>query len=282
MKKRIIAVLLAIVMVVSLVPAMAITAYAAPAGCGPRKMEGGQRDFGWPVPDNYGISSCYLDGANAGDPDGRNHYAIDIPANMGTRVVASYAGTVEAIYSGCSHNYSKNYSCCNDGFGNFVVLKHTYKLADGSTKTLYSRYSHLTNVSVSVGQTVSKGTLVGTVGSTGYSQGFHLDFQILQNNWNSRAAWIPMSMSFWSFPPMFFAILPQTAAASVPMPAAAICTSSMSRNCTKLLVILTNALITPVTRTSGLPAQPIYGTFPAPMRFPMRLKLWVKPQPDIL
>ena len=187
MKKRIISLLLAFVMLVSMVPAMAFVVNAATAGVGTRKIDGGKRDFRWPVPNNYGLSSCYMDGISNSDPDGRAHYALDIPAVKGTSVVASYPGTVVATYTSCGHNYSKTSTCCGDGFGNYVVLQHSYTRSDGSSIALYSRYSHLTAVSVSKGQSVSAGTQIGTIGSTGYSQGFHLDFQILQNTWTSRA-----------------------------------------------------------------------------------------------
>ena len=180
MKKRILSmIMICLLMVGMVITPTAIEADAVTSGKGSKVISGGQKDFGWPVPGNYGISSCFL--------DGRGHYAIDISAAKGTKVVASYAGTVVATYTSCTHNSSKTYTCCNDGFGNYVVLQHSYKLSTGSTMTLYTRYSHLTSVSVSKGQTVSAGTQVGTIGSTGYSQGNHLDFQILRNGWTNRA-----------------------------------------------------------------------------------------------
>lgn len=141
------------------------------------KITGVYPDFMWPVPDSYGLSSCFL--------DNRNHCAIDITGTTETEVVASYGGTVVKVFASCKHNFKKEYTCCNDGFGNFVVIKHTYPKLDGSTIELYSRYSHLTDVDsrVKEGQTVLKGQTIGTIGSTGYSQGFHLDFQILYGDW---------------------------------------------------------------------------------------------------
>ena len=150
-------------------------------GIGEKKLSGGQRDFLWPVPGNYGLSGCFL--------DNRSHYAIDIPADRGTAVTASRSGTVIATHSGCSHNYSKTWTCCSDGYGNYVVLEHDYVLRSGEHITLYTRYSHLTKVSVYVGQTVAAGTKLGTVGSTGYSQGDHLDFQILYGGWKSARSY---------------------------------------------------------------------------------------------
>lgn len=164
--------------VLLLLPLFCHSAFAAekPSQAGEKVLNGGQRDFLWPVPDNYGISGCFL--------DNRRHYAIDISANGGTPVVASYRGTVVATFSGCTHNYGKTRNCCNDGFGNYVVLQHDYTLKNGSHITLYSRYSHLTAVTVHAGQTVTAGQKVGTVGSTGYSNGDHLDFQILYGGWS--------------------------------------------------------------------------------------------------
>ena len=149
---------------------------AAPSQAGKKVISGGQRDFAFPVPGHNMLSSCFY--------DNRNHCALDFPAPKGTPIVASYAGTVIATYNGCSHNYGKSSSCgCGSGFGNYVVLKHDYVLKGGEHITLYSSYNHLTKATVSEGQTVRKGQQVGTMGSTGYSTGHHLDFQILLGGW---------------------------------------------------------------------------------------------------
>lgn len=153
----------------SLLPVSAF-AESPPAQAGSRKLEGGQRDFAWPLPGHYNISSCFL--------DSRSHYALDIPAPMGVNVIASYPGKVIEIYTGCSHNWSKKGSCCSS-WGNFVLLEHSYTLKNGSTITLYSRYAHLSKVSVKVGQSVARGEKVGTNGSTGRSSGSHLHYEIL-------------------------------------------------------------------------------------------------------
>ncbi len=147
-------------------------ALSKPSQAGEKVLSGGQRDFRWPVPGQYGLSSCFL--------DQRSHYAIDISAPQGSKVIASYSGTVVATYNGCSHNYGGDCGC---GFGNYVIMKHNYALKSGEHITLYTRYAHLTKATVSVGQTLSAGQQVGTVGSTGLSTGHHLDFQILQGGY---------------------------------------------------------------------------------------------------
>lgn len=158
-----------VLLLLSLLP---VSAFAAevPSQAGQRKLEGGQRDFQWPVPGQYNLSSCFL--------DNRAHYSLDIAAPMGVNVVASYAGTVIDIFTDCEHNWGKSSNCCSS-WGNFVLLQHSYKLKNGTSITLYSRYAHLTDVSVKVGQTVARGGKIGTVGSTGRSSGPHLDYEIL-------------------------------------------------------------------------------------------------------
>ncbi len=85
------------------------------------------------------------------------HTGIDLSAPTGTSVFAADAGTV--IFAGWS----------NWGYGYSIVLAH------GSYLTLYG---HLSAVSVSCGQRVGKGALIGAVGSTGNSSGPHLHFEV--------------------------------------------------------------------------------------------------------
>lgn len=174
LRTRLFATLVSAVILISALP-LAGHAAAFPSQAGNKVLSGGQRDFAFPVPGHSMLSSCFM--------DHRRHYALDFPAPKGTPVVASYAGTVVKTYNGCSHNYGKSSSCCADGFGNYVVLQHDYMLKSGEHITLYSRYSHLTKATVSEGQTVSRGQQIGTMGSTGYSTGYHLDYQILYGGW---------------------------------------------------------------------------------------------------
>ena len=119
----------------------------------------------WPVPDSATVS--------AGIDDGRDHGAIDIAASKGTAVIAAAPGYVTSTYTGCTHNYGKSYNCCYS-LGNHIRIQHTGSIG-GSTYS--TRYGHLTDVYVSVGDYVQAGQVIGTVGSTGYSTGNHLDFK---------------------------------------------------------------------------------------------------------
>ena len=125
--------------------------------------------FAWPCPGYYTISSTY------GNRWGTTHGAIDIAGgNAGAAIVASKGGTVVRVVTGCTHNYAKSSSCgCGGGYGNYVIIQH-----DGTYSTLYG---HMASVAVSVGQTVSQGQTIGYVGSTGFSTGFHLHFEVRVN-----------------------------------------------------------------------------------------------------
>lgn len=125
----------------------------------------------WPVPGFYYRSSEWNE-----DRYTYNHGAIDIAGGgiMGATVIAADGGTVISSYNGCAHNWGKYGSCgCGGGYGNYVMVDH------GNGKMTV--YAHLTNAVVSSGQYVSKGQILGYVGSTGYSTGPHLHFECRLN-----------------------------------------------------------------------------------------------------
>ena len=91
---------------------------------------------------------------------GKLHPGIDIGASMGTPIQAAAAGRViVAAYDG--------------GYGNLVVIDHGNGLA--------TAYAHQSRLAVSVGQQVAQGHVIGYVGSTGYSTGPHLHFEVRVN-----------------------------------------------------------------------------------------------------
>lgn len=123
------------------------------------------RGWVWPTPGYTSIVSVF--GENRGYP----HGGVDIGAPMGAKVVAGKSGTVESCCNTCTHNYGKNGSCgCGGGFGNNVYINH-----GGGYLTIYG---HLTKAMVSTGQKVSAGQQIGTVGSTGWSTGAHLHYEL--------------------------------------------------------------------------------------------------------
>jgi murein DD-endopeptidase MepM/ murein hydrolase activator NlpD len=92
--------------------------------------------------------------------DQRFHSGTDVGAPMGTPVLATRAGQVTL-------------SDFLGGYGLTVILNHE----DG---TLESRYAHLSQLFVQVGERVEQGDVIGLVGSTGNSTGPHLHFEIRQ------------------------------------------------------------------------------------------------------
>lgn len=87
------------------------------------------------------------------------HPGIDMPNRSAPGIVASDGGTVTV--AGWPDNY---------GYGNRVVVDH----GNGYS----SLYAHLSNIYVSSGQKVSRGQVLGQMGSTGRSTGTHLHFEI--------------------------------------------------------------------------------------------------------
>ena len=146
--------------------------YVAPAPAAPAVIQStvASSGFAWPAPGFCYISSGY------GYRWGTTHRGIDIgdAGIMGGAAVASQAGTVISVNNSCSHNYGKNYSCgCGGGYGNYVIISH-----DGTYSTLYG---HLSSACVNVGDYVSQGQTIGYIGSTGWSTGAHLHFEIRVN-----------------------------------------------------------------------------------------------------
>ena len=92
--------------------------------------------------------------------DGRNHKALDLAADRGTPIFAAGGGTV-------------TYAGYDSDFGYNVIIKHSNGIS--------TRYAHANALCVSYGQVVSQGEMIATVGSTGWSTGNHLHFEVLVN-----------------------------------------------------------------------------------------------------
>ncbi len=116
----------------------------------------------WPVPGFSTISSYYGWRWNNSD----FHTGIDITGSgvNGATIVAANSGTVAKVNT--SYVPGK-------GYGIYVIIDH-----GGGTVSLYG---HCSAVLVSEGQTVAKGTPIAKVGSTGWSTGPHLHFEIREN-----------------------------------------------------------------------------------------------------
>ena len=92
--------------------------------------------------------------------DRRFHSGVDLAGNQGDPIYAIAAGTVTSAYY-------------NEANGYMVALSH-----GGGYGSLYA---HMTGLIVSAGQYVTEGQVIGYVGSTGWSTGPHLHFEIHYN-----------------------------------------------------------------------------------------------------
>lgn len=115
----------------------------------------GEVSSGWahPLPSGY-MSNPF---GWAGAWDGCYHNGVDYAAGTGTPIYAACSGTVKFV------------GWYGSG-GNAVMINH----GNGVLTT----YMHMSGFGTSVGASVSAGDVVGYVGTTGYSTGPHLHFQV--------------------------------------------------------------------------------------------------------
>ena len=133
---------------VSVKPKPAVSSSGATSNVRPPATYGGGK-MAWPVIGGNNFISQYF---HAG------HYAIDIAADYGTKVVAAASGTV--IFAGWKAN----------GGGYQVWIAH------GSG--IFTTYNHMSAITVGAGQSVGRGQQVGRVGQTGNATGPHLHFEV--------------------------------------------------------------------------------------------------------
>lgn len=88
------------------------------------------------------------------------HSGQDISAGRGTLVYAAGIGTVK-------------FAGTQGGYGQIVIIDH----GDGIT----TRYGHLSKIEVTAGQALTRGAIIGHVGSTGRSTGPHLHYEVRIN-----------------------------------------------------------------------------------------------------
>jgi murein DD-endopeptidase MepM/ murein hydrolase activator NlpD len=85
------------------------------------------------------------------------HHGVDLAASAGTPIMAAARGIV--VWRGNKL-----------GYGNCIVIRHGTHLS--------TIYGHLSHLGVHIGQPVSKGEVIGLSGSTGFSTGPHLHFEV--------------------------------------------------------------------------------------------------------
>ncbi len=128
----------------------------------------------WPIPGCYTITGGFGEGRSY-----ESHGGTDIAASIGTPIYAANSGTVINSSNDCYHS-SAGVGACNHGggYGNHVWIQH-----DNGYQTIYG---HMINTVVSTGEYVAKGQLIGYSGSTGWSTGPHLHFELRINGVRSN------------------------------------------------------------------------------------------------
>ena len=129
--------------------------------------------FVWPVPSCQNITSYY------GPRWGTIHRGIDISGGgiFGKPIVAITDGTVYEVYNSCPHKDRGSRCRCGSGWGNHVAIDHGIV----SGEHIKAMYAHMNTTAVRNGQTVKQGQVIGYVGTTGDSTGYHLHFGIMRN-----------------------------------------------------------------------------------------------------
>jgi murein DD-endopeptidase MepM/ murein hydrolase activator NlpD len=88
------------------------------------------------------------------------HSGLDIAGERGQPVYATAAGTVAHVGR-------------QGAYGNLIVIDHGFGLE--------TRYGHLLNYAVKAGAKVRRGDIIGQVGATGRSTGYHLHYEVFAN-----------------------------------------------------------------------------------------------------
>lgn len=117
--------------------------------------------YSWPCPSCTYITSKFGYRVHPLFGTTKYHSGVDIAAGYGASIVAAAGGTVSISEK-------------SDSYGYYCVIYHS-----NGTTTLYAHMNAMP--SVSVGDTVSAGQTIGYVGSTGWSTGPHLHFEIRVN-----------------------------------------------------------------------------------------------------
>jgi len=116
--------------------------------------------IGWPLPSSQRMTSPFGNRTNPINRKPEFHTGIDIGASYGANIVAAEGGRVlSAGWSG--------------GYGNTIIITHGNGLS--------TLYAHCSSFASKAGDTVAKGQIIAKVGSTGFSTGNHLHFEVRMN-----------------------------------------------------------------------------------------------------
>lgn len=134
--------------------------------------------LGSPLPE-IALISCWSGGASAkncltqmfgytsfaavGNYGGNGHNGVDFRAEIGTLVLAAESGVVQGVGD-------TDIGCQRASYGKWILIKHSNNLS--------TIYAHLSAISVSPGNTITRGDHIGLSGVSGYATGPHLHFGV--------------------------------------------------------------------------------------------------------
>jgi murein DD-endopeptidase MepM/ murein hydrolase activator NlpD len=164
-------------------------AYYAQYGAQALQLSSKDGQFTWPelsttISQPFGCTTFLLEPSNLSCTTKHWHTGVDVVGPPGAPVFAAASGIVRTFPGGV-------------GYGNFAIIIHSDHYA--------TLYGHLQAFTVQDGDAVKKGDVIGLEGSTGFSTGPHLHFEIRHDN-------------DYLDPLSFFMTLPNTGAAQPPAP----------------------------------------------------------------
>ena len=132
---------------------------------------GSLKIWGWPTDSGYRITSDYAWRIHPVTHQRAFHYGIDIAGlGYGKPIYAANNGTI----------YTATY---NSSFGYYIVINHN--------NGYYTLYAHMRAFApnMEVGKTVTRGQVIGYIGTTGMSTGPHLHFEVWNGVWSRISPW---------------------------------------------------------------------------------------------
>ena len=150
--------------------------------------------FMWPVPGFYGLSRGWKSG----------HYGLDIIGGgksgniYRAPIVAIADGVIYETYNSCPQKTKNDYCIhhqskyCGSGWGNHVAINHG-KMTNIDGAEYKAMYAHMDSIAAGmyVGKEVKQGQIIGYVGTTGWSTGYHLHFGLYRNgSWVNPANYL--------------------------------------------------------------------------------------------
>lgn len=125
------------------------------------------------------------------------HTGIDIPAKIGTPVLAAADGLVTWAGWGLFRGPDDP----DDPYGLAVGIRHSFGF---DRRQLYTIYAHLDRVDVEVGQNVKAGEQLGVIGTTGFTTGPHLHFEVRVER---NSYFVTRNPELWLAPPQGWGVL---------------------------------------------------------------------------